>query len=48
MAQWTTRGCNRPATGELEIRRTGAEYDILYVCDEHCPDPGRVENKKVD
>ncbi len=34
MPNCTTRGCNRPATGEIEIRRAGAEYDILYVCDE--------------
>lgn len=38
-----------PADGhDQKRRRAGAEYDILYVCDEHCPDPGRVENKKVD
>ena len=34
-----TKGCYRPATWEIEIRWAGAEYGLLYACDEHCPDP---------
>lgn len=39
MPKCTTRGCNRPAAWEIEIRRAGADYDLLYACDEHCLDP---------
>ena len=33
-----TQGCHRPATWEIECRGAGAEYDLLYACDEHAPD----------
>ena len=39
MPECTTKGCSRPAMWEIEIRRAGAEYEIYYACDEHCPDP---------
>jgi len=39
MPKCTTRGCRQLATWEIEIRWAGAEYGLLYACDEHCPDP---------
>lgn len=44
--------CPKPPDSEA-WRRCGFaigqhEIPLMYVCDEHCPDPGRVENKKVD
>ena len=39
MPNCTTRGCNHPATWEIEIHRAGAKYETYYACDEHCPDP---------
>jgi len=36
MPNCTTRGCNRPATWEIEIRGAGATFSLYYACDKCC------------
>ena len=38
MIECTAKGCQKPATWEIELRGAGAVYCLIYVCDEHCPD----------
>ena len=36
MPNCTTRGCNRPATWEIEVRGAGATISLYYACDKCC------------